>query len=53
MDERKSTYWKFAIVFLAIIVLAVGGVIAWNIYSQWRGSQAAERPVAQPAQHQP
>ena len=32
MEEKKNTFWRFVIVFLAIILLVSGGFLVWNRY---------------------
>mgnify|MGYP001577108415 CR=1 FL=1 len=43
MEPKKSTYWKFVVGFLAIIVLAVGGLLGWNLYQLRSGREAVNK----------
>jgi flagellar biosynthesis/type III secretory pathway M-ring protein FliF/YscJ len=43
MDEKKSSFWKFAVVFVVLIVLALGAVVAARLYEKWQGEQAVQK----------
>lgn len=43
MDEKKSSFWKFAVVFVVLIVLALGAVVAARFYEKWQGEQAVQK----------
>ena len=40
MESKKSTFWKFALGFLGLIILAIALFFAWNIYSFKKGEKA-------------
>ena len=42
MEPKKSTYWKFVIWFLLIIVLAFALLIGWNYFDFKRGERAVQ-----------
>lgn len=43
MDEKKSSFWKFAVAFVVIIILALGAVVAARLYEKWQGEQAVQK----------
>lgn len=43
MEDKKSNYWKFAVAFTAIVVLAVGAFVAARLYEKWQIDQKIQQ----------
>jgi len=43
MDNKKSNYWKFAVAFVVIVILAVGAFVASRFYEKLQAEQAINR----------
>ena len=39
MEPKKSSYWKFVLVFIALVVFALAVVVAVRAYELWRADQ--------------
>ena len=42
MEPKKNSYWKFVGAFLALIILALGGLLGWSYYKFKSGEKAVE-----------
>jgi ribosomal protein S21 len=43
MDNKKSSYWKFAVAFVVIVILALGAFVAARFYEKLQAERAIER----------